>query len=209
VKTERDSESLPPGQRLAKGWPVLHYGPLPSFDEEAWDFKVWGAVENPLLLDYSKFRSLAHTSVTADFHCVTKFSVLDNQWEGVSFKTVADLARPKPEAKFVMAHCEYGYEANLPLEALLDDDVLLAWGCNGEQLSVEHGFPLRLVVPSRYAWKSAKWVRGLEFMTTDRRGFWEARGYHNSADPWAEERYSYQESEGSRPLFLRRSNGAL
>jgi DMSO/TMAO reductase YedYZ molybdopterin-dependent catalytic subunit len=205
VKVEPDHDRLPPGQRIAKGWPVLHYGPLPSFDEETWDFKVWGAVENPLQLTYPELRSLPPVKVKGDFHCVTKFSVLDNQWEGVSFRQIGDLARPKPEARFVMAHCEYGYEANLPLDVVLEDDVLLAWGCNREPLSVEHGFPLRLVVPRRYAWKSAKWVRGLEFMTSDRRGFWEQRGYHNNADPWDEQRYSYQESDGGGRLFPRRS----
>ena len=205
MKVEPHAERLPPGQRIAKGWPVLHYGPLPSFDEETWDFKIWGAVENPSLLSYSKLRSLPQVRVKADFHCVTKFSVLENEWEGVSFRQLVELARPKPEARFVMAHCEYGYEANLPFEVLLEEDVLLAWGCNGELLTVEHGFPLRLVVPSRYAWKSAKWVRGLEFMSSDRRGFWEQRGYHNNADPWEEERYSYQESGNGTRLFPRRT----
>lgn len=194
---------LPPGQKLAKGWPVLHYGPVPAFDPKSWDFRVWGDVESPVTLSYDEVRGLAPVRVSADFHCVTKFSVLDNEWEGVSFRTVAELVRPKPSARHVMAHCEYGYEANLPLDALMDDDVLLAWARNGEPLTAEHGYPLRLVVPKRYAWKSAKWIRGLEFMARERRGFWEERGYHNEADPWREERYSYQEEGGGGP-FLRR-----
>lgn len=188
-------DRLPPGQKLVKGWPVLHYGPIPSFDPNGWDFRVWGEVENPVTLSYGEFRALSTTRVKADFHCVTKFSVLENEWEGVSFRVVCDLVKPKPAAVYVMAHCEYGYEANVPLEVLLDDDVLFAWGRNGEPLTPEHGYPLRLIIPKRYAWKSAKWIRGLEFMTTDRRGFWEERGYHNNADPWGEERYSYQEAE--------------
>jgi DMSO/TMAO reductase YedYZ molybdopterin-dependent catalytic subunit len=195
---------LPPGQRPAKGWPVLHYGPVPPGDLSAWDFRIWGEVENPTTLSYGELRSLPAVRVTADFHCVTKFSVLDNEWEGVSFKTVAELVRPTSAARFVMAHCEYGYEANLPLEALLADDVLFAWGHNGDVLTPEHGYPLRLVVPQRYAWKSAKWVRGLEFMAEDRLGFWEQRGYHNLADPWREERYTHDlQARGSRTRWRR------
>lgn len=188
-------ERIPPGQKLVKGWPVLHYGPVPSFDPTSWDFRVFGAVENPVTLSYGEFRAMGTATIHADFHCVTKFSVLDNDWEGVPFRVIYDLVKPKPSALYVMAHCEYGYEANIPLQVLLDDDVLFAWGRNGEPLSAEHGYPLRLIVPKRYAWKSAKWIRGLEFMEKERRGFWEERGYHNNADPWGEERYSYQETE--------------
>lgn len=191
-----NQDRVPPGQHLVKGWPVLHYGPIPSFDPSTWDFRVWGEVGNPATLSYPEFRALPTVRVTADFHCVTKFSVLDNEWEGVPFRAICDLVKPNPSAQYVMAHCEYGYEANLPLEVLLDEDVLFAWGRNGEPLTPEHGYPLRLVVPKRYAWKSAKWIRGLEFMSGNRRGFWEERGYHNNADPWNEERYSYQEDGG-------------
>jgi DMSO/TMAO reductase YedYZ molybdopterin-dependent catalytic subunit len=186
-------ERIPPGQKLVKGWPVLHYGPIPSFDPNSWDFRVWGEVANPVTLSYPEFRALQVTRVKADFHCVTKFSVLDNDWEGVSFRVIHDMVQPKPSVAHVMAHCEYGYEANITLKVLLDEDVVLAWARNGELLTPEHGFPLRLVVPKRYAWKSAKWIRGVEFLSSDRRGFWEERGYHNNADPWGEERYSYQE----------------
>jgi len=192
---------LPPGQRLARGWPVLHYGPIPPFDPNTWDFRVWGEVARPALLTYGQCRALPSARVVADFHCVTKLSVLDNEWEGVPFRTIARLV-VTAAARFGMAHCEHGYEANLPLTVLMDDDVLFAWARNGEPLEPMHGFPLRLVVPKRYAWKGAKWVRGLEFMAEDRLGFWEERGYHNNADPWREERYSFGSALG-RPAPLR------
>jgi DMSO/TMAO reductase YedYZ molybdopterin-dependent catalytic subunit len=182
---------LPPGQRPAKGWPVLHYGPIPPFDLVAWDFRIWGEVLRPVTLTYERFCALPPATVVGDFHCVTKFSVLGNVWEGVAFRSVAEFVEPTSSARYVMVHCEHGYEVNLPLEALLDDDVLFASARNGEVLDPMHGYPLRLIVPKRYAWKSAKWVRGLEFMAQDRAGFWEARGYHNNADPWNEERYSF------------------
>jgi DMSO/TMAO reductase YedYZ molybdopterin-dependent catalytic subunit len=189
-----EANRLPPGQYEARGWPVLHFGGVPRLDEATWRFRIWGAVGDERLLTLDEFRGLPATEVHADFHCVTKFSVFDNDWRGVSFRTVSELARPDPEASHVMVWAHEGYSANLPLEALLDDDVLFAWERNGEPLSAEHGAPLRLVVPKRYAWKSVKWVSGLEFMTRDRRGFWEERGYHNDAHPWEEQRYSYQES---------------
>lgn len=184
---------IPPGQHLVKGWPVLHYGPIPRFDESEWRLRLYGEVENEMYLTYAALKALPNVKVKADFHCVTKFSVLDNEWEGVAFKTLIALAKPLPEASYVLTHAEYSYTANLPLDVLADDDVLVAWGRNGEALTAEHGFPLRLIVPKRYAWKSTKWLRGIEFRTRDARGFWEERGYHNAADPWREERYSYQE----------------
>jgi DMSO/TMAO reductase YedYZ molybdopterin-dependent catalytic subunit len=186
-------DRIPPGQHLVNGWPVLTYGPTPGFDPSAWSLKVWGEVENPTTWTYSELRALPNAKITADFHCVTKFSILDNEWDGVSFLTIADVVKPKSSARHVIAHCEYGYTSNLPIEAMMDDDVMVVWGRNGEPLTADHGYPLRLMVPKRYAWKSAKWLRGLEFTTEDERGFWEIRGYHNNADPWVEERYSYQE----------------
>ena len=188
---------IPPGQRLVRGWPVLHYGAIPRFDEATWDFRVYGAVEHEYTLSYSELKDLGPARVGADMHCVTGWTTLDNEWEGVPFRTIAERARPKPQAKWAVAHCDHGYTSNLSLQAMLDDDVLLAWGNRGEPLTPEHGFPLRLVVPKRYAWKSAKWVRALELTPENRRGFWEVRGYHNHADPWREERYSYQESRES------------
>ncbi len=194
---EEIAARIPPGQRLVRGWPVLHYGAIPRFDEAAWDFRVFGAVEDEYTLSYSELKELGPARVGADMHCVTGWTTLDNEWEGVPFRTIAERARPKPEAAWVVAHCDHGYTSNLSLQAMLDDDVLLAWGNRGEPLTPEHGFPLRLVVPRRYAWKSAKWVRALELTAENRRGFWEVRGYHNHADPWREERYSYQESRES------------
>jgi DMSO/TMAO reductase YedYZ molybdopterin-dependent catalytic subunit len=193
---EEIAQRIPPGQRLVKGWPVLHYGPIPKFDEANWDFKVFGLVENPITLSYSELKALGPETVHADMHCVTGWTTLDNDWEGVPFRVLLEKASPKPEAKFVIAHCDYGYTSNLSLQAMDDDDVLVAWAHDGEPLAPEHGFPLRLVVPKRYAWKSAKWLRGLELSATNDRGFWEERGYHNHADPWPEERYSYQEKLG-------------
>ena len=188
---------IPPGQRLVKGWPVLHYGAVPRFDEATWDFRVYGVVQHEYTLSYPELKTLGSTKIPADMHCVTGWTTLDNEWEGVSFRTLAERAVPKPEAAWVVAHCEHGYTSNLSLQAMLDDDVLLAWSNRGEPLTPEHGFPLRLVVPKRYAWKSAKWVRAVEFRANNHRGFWEVRGYHNHADPWREERYSYQESRES------------
>jgi DMSO/TMAO reductase YedYZ molybdopterin-dependent catalytic subunit len=194
---EEIAARIPPGQRLVRGWPVLHYGAIPRFDEATWDFRVYGAVEHEYSLSYSELKELGPAKVGADMHCVTGWTTLDNEWEGVPFRTIAERARPKPDAAWVVAHCDHGYTSNLSLQAMLDDDVLLAWGNRGEPLTPEHGFPLRLVVPKRYAWKSAKWVRALELTVENRRGFWEVRGYHNHADPWREERYSYQENRES------------
>jgi DMSO/TMAO reductase YedYZ molybdopterin-dependent catalytic subunit len=188
---------IPPGQRLVKGWPVLQYGPIPRFDESAWDFTVDGLVEHPFTVTYAELKAMGPATITADMHCVTGWTTLDNAWEGVPFRVLAERAKPTPEATWVITHCEHGYTSNLSLEAMLDDDVLVAWANRGEPLEAQHGFPLRLVVPKRYAWKSAKWLRRLELADVNRRGFWEVRGYHTHADPWPEERYSYQESKES------------
>jgi DMSO/TMAO reductase YedYZ molybdopterin-dependent catalytic subunit len=169
---------------------VLHYGPVPDVDLDTWDFQVFGLVEEPLRLTYAQFMALPTVQVKADIHCVTRWTLLDSIWEGVAFKEVMKLIRPKPEARFVLVHCEYGFTTNLPLDVLLDDDVLFATKRNGEDITPEHGWPLRLVVPKKYFWKSAKWVRGLEFLAQDRLGFWEQAGYHNNADPWQEERFA-------------------
>lgn len=188
---------VPAGQRLVKTWPVLHYGSIPAFDEETWNLEVSGLVENPYKLTYAELKALGSQDVRADMHCVTGWSTLDNTWTGVPFRVLAEKAGVKPEAKWVIAHCEHGYTSDLSLEAMMGDDVLVAWAHDGQDLTPEHGFPLRLVVPKRYAWKSAKWLRGLEFVAENQRGFWEIRGYHVHADPWREERYSYQEGPGS------------
>lgn len=181
---------VPPGQQITEKFPVLHYGAIPPFDPSSWRFRAFGLVGEALELSYQEFRRLPQVQVVADFHCVTGWSKQDNLWEGVSFREIARLVKPLPEARFVTVHCAGGYTTNLPLEVLMDDDVLFAHRHNGEDLTPEHGWPLRLVVPKRYAWKSAKWVIGLEFMAEDRPGFWEVRGYHNNADPMKEERFA-------------------
>jgi DMSO/TMAO reductase YedYZ molybdopterin-dependent catalytic subunit len=185
-----DQERVPPGQRLTEKFPVLHYGGIPRFDRQTWDLRVFGLVEEPLTLTYDEFLELPTTRMVADIHCVTGWSKLDTVWEGVLFRELWGRIEGKPEGRFVMVHCEQGYSTNVPLEVLIDDDVLLAYRYDDAPLTAEHGYPLRLVVPKRYFWKSAKWVRGLELMAEDRLGFWEARGYHNNADPWKEERYA-------------------
>ena len=181
---------VPPGQFVTDKFPVLTYGATPKFDQEKWSFGLFGLVEQPVELSYQQFMNLPQTTVSADFHCVTQWSRLDNTWEGVSIHEVMKLVTLKPEAKFVMVFCDGGYTTNLPLEVLLDDDVLFAHKHDGQDITPEHGWPLRLIVPKRYAWKSAKWLRGLEFMAGDRAGFWEMHGYHNDANPWSEERFS-------------------
>ena len=190
---EEIAKRIPPGQRLVKTWPVLHFGPIPDFDESTWNLEVNGLVDKPYSLTYAELKALGPADVQADMHCVTGWSTLDNTWTGVPFRTLAEKAGVQDDAKWVIAHCDYGYTSDLSLQAMLDDDVLVAWAHGGEPLAGEHGFPLRLVVPKRYAWKSAKWLRGLEFSEQNKRGFWEVRGYHIHAEPWAEERYSYQE----------------
>ncbi len=190
LEEERRKEGrLPPGQSLTLKWPVLHYGMVPRFDRERWDFRIFGLVGNMVRLRYDEFLTLPHAEITADFHCVTRWSRFDNRWEGVPFREVLKLAQPKPEARYVMVHAEQGFSANLPLADLDRLEVLFAYKHDGELLAPEHGYPLRLVVPHLYAWKSVKWVRGLEFMDRDAPGFWEQNGYHIYGDPWREQRY--------------------
>ena len=186
-----DPKRIPPGQTLTAPdkWPLLHFGPVPKTDLATWSLQVYGEVENPVTLSHEQFKQLPTKEITADIHCVTAWSRLGDSWTGVPIQALLDLVKPKPEAHYVMAHCEYGYTTSVPLEVLDDDDVLLCTGWNGQDLSVEHGWPLRLLVPKKYFWKSAKWLRGLEFMTKNRLGFWEQRGYHDDADPFRETRY--------------------
>lgn len=181
---------VPPGQRVTEKFPVLHYGNVPRFDRQTWDFKVFGLVEEPVTLSYDELLNLPATRIVADIHCVTGWSKLDTVWEGVLFQEIIKLVRTRSQAEFAMVHCDHGYSTNVPLGVLMDDDVLLAYRYDDAPLTPEHGYPLRLVVPQRYFWKSAKWVRGVELMAQDRLGFWEVRGYHNDADPWKEERYA-------------------
>jgi DMSO/TMAO reductase YedYZ molybdopterin-dependent catalytic subunit len=189
-----NAHRLPPGQYEARGWPVLQFGQVPTVDPATTHIRAWGAVEQPTTWTIETFRqAFPTTTVRADFHCVTKFSVFDNDWYGVAAPAVFTHLRPTADATHVLFHGAEGYTTNVPLDAVLDDDVLFAWRRNGEDLTREHGWPLRLILPKRYAWKSAKWLTGIEVLTADRRGFWEERGYHNDADPFREQRYSYQE----------------
>jgi DMSO/TMAO reductase YedYZ molybdopterin-dependent catalytic subunit len=186
------SERIPPRQVLTKKWPVLHAGPTPSFDRPNWSFHIFGLVEQPWQCSYDEIISLPRVQVRADMHCVTRWSMLENTWEGVSTREVLSRVKPKAEARFVLAHCEYGFTTNLPLDDFLGDDCLFAWRRNGVDLDPDHGWPLRLVIPRLYAWKSAKWVRGLELLDQDRPGYWESwenGGYHMRGDPWAEQRF--------------------
>jgi DMSO/TMAO reductase YedYZ molybdopterin-dependent catalytic subunit len=184
-----DRERVPPGQSLTKKWPVLHYGEVPRVDLATWRFDVGGLVEHPFSLSYEELRALPLQDTLCDIHCVTRWSKLDNQFEGVSVQEVIRRARPTPEATHVLAHAEGGFTTNLPLSDLDRPENLLAWKHDGEELTAEHGWPLRLVVPHLYFWKSAKWVRRFEFLSGDHPGFWERNGYHMRGDPWEEERY--------------------
>jgi DMSO/TMAO reductase YedYZ molybdopterin-dependent catalytic subunit len=199
----RSEMRLPPGQSLTQRFPVLHYGPTPKTDLEKWDFRVFGLVEEEKVWDWTAFNELPRTKVVLDIHCVTRWSKFDTEWEGVSLKTLVEeeIINPKPEANYVIQHCEHGYTTNLPLEAMLKDNIIMATHYDGQPLPLEHGWPLRVVVGSfadrseswnGYFWKGGKWLRGLEFRANDQLGFWERNGYHNEADPWKEQRFSYQ-----------------
>jgi len=181
---------LPPGQSLTLKWPVLHYGGVPHFDESKWDFKVSGEVVSPAKLSWKEFLALPQTEVTSDFHCVTRWSRLDNRWTGVLFNEVLKLVEPQPAARHVLVLAEEGYTSNIPLGDLTRPDVLFAHSHDGQPLTAEHGGPLRLIVPHLYAWKSVKWVRGFLLLNEERLGFWERNGYHAYGDPWKEQRYS-------------------
>jgi DMSO/TMAO reductase YedYZ molybdopterin-dependent catalytic subunit len=181
---------MPPGQYLTEKFPVLHYGSVPKVDLSRWDLTVYGLVDNPLTLTWDDFKALPRKTVQTDIHCVTRWTKLDTTWEGVPIQEILRLAQVRATATHVLSHAEQGYTANLPLTILDDDDVLLADTFGGQPLEPEHGYPLRLVVPKRYFWKSSKWIRGLEFLDHDQLGFWERYGYNNDADPWKEERYS-------------------
>jgi DMSO/TMAO reductase YedYZ molybdopterin-dependent catalytic subunit len=191
VERGLDPARLPPGQYLTEKWPVLHAGAVPQTDLATWDFKVFGEVEEPLTLTYDELQALPQIEVTVDIHCVTRWSRFDTSFRGVHWRELAALVRPNPSARFVLAHAEQGFTSNVPLEALEDDNSLIAWEADGAPLEPDHGWPLRLVVPSRYFWKSAKWLRGLELLSADQPGFWERYGYHNDADYWQEQRYSF------------------
>jgi DMSO/TMAO reductase YedYZ molybdopterin-dependent catalytic subunit len=199
-KRYRDEGRMPPGQAFTQKFPVLHYGQVPSYDLEKWDFKVWGEVEKPLTLTWVEFNQLPRTKIKMDIHCVTRWSKFDTDWEGVSVRTLLDkgLIQLKPTALYVLQYAEYGFTVNLPLSVVLQENFLMATHYDGQPISADHGYPLRGVVgaivkerdlETPYLWKGAKWLRGLEFMAEDREGFWEQAGYHNRADVWKEERF--------------------
>lgn len=182
-------DRLPPGQYLTKKWPVLSYEATPRFDAESYRFRVWGQVAAPFELTWDQLQALPRVQLTADFHCVTTWSRYDNAWEGVHIREILRMAQPLPTAHYAMAHSYTGYTTNMPLAALDDDDVLIAFTHDGQPIAPEHGGPVRLIVPKLYAYKSAKWLSGVELMEHDQPGFWEVRGYNNQANPWQEERY--------------------
>jgi len=180
---------LPPGQSLTQKFPVLTYGPNARFDPATWDMRVFGEVDKEMRWSWDEFLALPTVTITCDIHCVTRWSKFDTQWEGIKFTDFIKLFGVKPSARYVIAHCDHGYTTNLPIEAMMEDDVLLAYKYDGKFLEPDHGFPVRTLVPKRYFWKSAKFLRGLEFSVDDKPGFWEQAGYHNDGDPWKEERY--------------------
>ena len=194
------SDRVPPGQTLTQKWPVLTYGLTPRFDPTRWTFRCFGLVEREVSWTWEEFQRLPRVKLVSDIHCVTRWSRLDNEWEGVSIREIMKHVKPLPEATYVMQHADPDYTTNIALEDLIDDDVLLALKHNGRDLEPDHGGPCRLVVPKLYFWKSAKWVRGLEFLEVNPPGFWEVNGYHMRADPWKEERYSDQETRAMQQM---------
>jgi DMSO/TMAO reductase YedYZ molybdopterin-dependent catalytic subunit len=181
---------LPPGQRETKNWPVLDLGVQPDIDLERWELRIDGLVENPVTWSWDDFKALPHRRMVSDIHCVTAWSRFDNRWDGVAARDILAKVRPRPEARHILFHSHDGYTTNLGISAFDDADAILADAWEGAPIEPDHGGPVRVVVPKRYFWKSAKWVQRLEFLAEDRPGFWEVRGYHNEGDPWAEERYS-------------------
>jgi DMSO/TMAO reductase YedYZ molybdopterin-dependent catalytic subunit len=186
-----DPARLPPGQYLTDKWPVLHAGSVPQTDLETWDFKVYGEVENPVTLSWEELQALPSKEIELDIHCVTRWSRFDARFRGVHWSELAKLVQPRPRGRYVVAQAEQGFTANVPLRALEDEEALIAYEADGEPLTPDHGWPLRLVIPTKYFWKSAKWLRGLELVEQDQPGFWERYGYHNEADYWKEERYQF------------------
>jgi DMSO/TMAO reductase YedYZ molybdopterin-dependent catalytic subunit len=186
-----DPARLPPGQYFTEKWPVLHAGEVPDVDIATWTLELSGEVEEPTTLSFEQLQALPATEVTTDIHCVTRWSRFDAQFTGVHWRELAKLCRPKPSARFVIAHAEHGFTANVPLEALEDENALIVYAADGEPLTPDHGYPVRLFIPTKYFWKSAKWLRGIELSAVDKPGFWERYGYHNNADFWQEQRYGF------------------
>jgi DMSO/TMAO reductase YedYZ molybdopterin-dependent catalytic subunit len=194
AKQPRSAGRLPPGQRLVTNFPVLDLGVRPAVTLETWELKISGKVDQPLTLKWSDFIALPQFTDISDFHCVTTWSQYDMAWEGVAFFTIADLVKPKPDATHVYFKSYDGYSTNNPLSVCLDDDVLIAHKWNGQPLSADHGAPARVIIPKRYAWKGAKFVHEIIFLDRDLLGYWELRGYSNTADPWIEDRFAQKEN---------------
>lgn len=190
LPTRPDSERLPPGQHLTNDWPVLDLGMTPSIDRNRWRLDVYGAIDNPVFWDWREFMAQPQTRSVSDIHCVTTWSRYDNAWEGLSTRDLLAVVQPKVDAACVVLHSYDGYDTNLTLDDFAAQDALLVHTWSGKPLDEEHGGPMRLVVPHLYFWKSAKWIQSIEFLTEDKPGYWEVRGYHNRGDPWREERYS-------------------
>ncbi len=190
-------ERIPPGQYVTDKWPVLSYGRTPTVEPKDWELRIFGLVAEEVRIPWKRFQALPRADVTADFHCVTRFSTLDNPWSGVATREILNTVRVEREASHVLVHCYGGYTTNLPLEDFLSAHALLADRHKNLPLLIDHGGPVRLVVPHLYAWKSAKWVNGIELLSEDRRGFWEENGYHTYGDPWREERFSSQETKAA------------
>jgi DMSO/TMAO reductase YedYZ molybdopterin-dependent catalytic subunit len=191
---------IPPGQTETKKWPVLHYGEAPRYAPGKWDFRCFGLIEAEQRWTLDELKSLPQAELTSDIHCVTTWSRLDARFRGARVRDLIAGLALKPEARFVLVHADPGYTTNLPLADLMTDDVLLATHEGGQPLSVEHGGPVRLVVPKLFFWKSAKWVRGFEFTDIDVPGFWERAGYHMRGDPWREERYRDSETNAMQRM---------
>ena len=186
-----DPARLPPGQYYTNKWPVLHAGEIPNVDLATWTLDVTGEVETPVSLTFEQLQELPATDVTTDIHCVTRWSRFDARFKGVHWRELAKLCTPRPSARFVIAHAEAGFTANVPLVALEDEHALVVYEADGKPLSLEHGWPVRLFIPSKYFWKSAKWLTGLELSAVDRPGFWGRSSYSNDAKYWQEERYGF------------------
>jgi DMSO/TMAO reductase YedYZ molybdopterin-dependent catalytic subunit len=186
-----DPARLPPGQYLTEKWPVLHAGEVPDVDLATWTLEVSGEVEEPVTLTFEQLTQLPPTEVTTDIHCVTRWSRFDAQFKGVHWRELAKLVRPKSSARFAIAHAEHGFTANVPFAALEDEHALVVYEADGAPLTPDHGYPVRLFIPTKYFWKSAKWLRGIELSAVDKPGFWERYGYHNDADYWREQRYGF------------------
>jgi DMSO/TMAO reductase YedYZ molybdopterin-dependent catalytic subunit len=186
-----DPARLPPGQYFTDKWPVLHAGDVPKVDLATWTLELSGELEEPVSLTYEALTALPATEVTTDIHCVTRWSRFDAQFKGVHWSELAKLCRPKPSARYAIAHAEQGFTANVPLAAIEDEHALIVYEADGAPLTPDHGWPVRLFVPSKYFWKSAKWLTGIELSAFDKPGFWERYGYHNEADYWQEQRYGF------------------